>query len=268
MDRLQNVTEIKGPAVHTIAKWIAVSALLACPLAANAQAVTYDFMATIITEPPPVGYPTAPDGNYTGYAGTVSGTYTFDFAYNNPALASGTFSTVTGGNAVNLTGTNPAPQPQTTPGNVFSSTLVGTSAGDVGLSYSSTLGTFSSFSVVQANPSANYPGAPQYNALESNYQTTLSGTESGLVITEPICDCQNPLGFSASGLPVFVSGLTYIGSVATIVNDGSSSLYFDITSLTSETTAAPEIDPAAAGSALTLLAGCVAMMRGRRRVAA
>jgi hypothetical protein len=31
---------------------------------------------------------------------------------------------------------------------------------------------------------------------------------------------------------------------------------------------APEIDPGMAGSALTLLAGCVAMMRGRRRVAA
>jgi hypothetical protein len=243
--------------VNTIAKWVAVSALLACPIAANAQAVTYDFTGTIITG----------SGIYTGDTGTVSGTYTFDFAYNNPALASGTFSTATGGNAENETGTNfTTPPPQTAPGLVFSSTLVGTSGGDVGLAYSSTVGAFSSGSRVLADPTADSAGAQQYSALEANYQTPLSGTGSSLGITGPTCDCQNPLGFSAAGLPVFVSGLTYTGSVGTSVNDAQFGLSFDITSLTPATTAAPEIDPAAAGSALTLLAGFAAMMRGRRRV--
>jgi hypothetical protein len=267
-DRVQNVNETKGPAVNTIAKWVAVFTLLACPIAANAQAVTYDFTGTIITGPGPNLYVTGPPtGFYAGDTGTVSGTYTFDFAYNNPALASGAFSTATGGNVENDTGTNPnIVTPQTAPGNVFSSTLVGTSAGDVGLSYSTTLATFWSNSSVEANPLSSWTGSPQYDASEGNSQTALSGTESALLIVGPVQGYPNPLGFSSSGLPVFVSGLSYAGVVAS--SDGPSELYFAITSLTPAAMAAPEIDPGTAASALTLLAGFVAMMRGRRLVAA
>jgi hypothetical protein len=258
--------------VNTIAKWAAVFAMLACPIAALAQAVTYDFTGTIITGPTANSYATAPSGIYAGDTGTVSGTYTFDLAYNNPALVPGTFG-MAGGDALNATGTNPnLPQPQTAPGNVFSTTLVGTSAGDAGLSYTTAApqGQYSSISGVQATLSfgVEYYGNPQYIASESNYANSLIGTDSALSIAGPSCDCPNPpVGFTSAGLPVIVSGLTYTGSVATSVNDMPNSLYFDVTSLTPATTSAPEIDPETAGSALTLLAGFAALMRGRRRVA-
>jgi hypothetical protein len=58
---------------------------------------------------------------------------------------------------------------------------------------------------------------------------------------------------------------TYPGSTGVCSVQASSSM---AGTWTETSTAAPEIDPATAGSALTLLVGLAAIMRGRRRVAA
>jgi hypothetical protein len=256
--------------VNTIAKWVAVFALLACPMAVDATAVTFDFTGTIITGLAVNDYAGPPTGIYAGDTGTVSGTFAFDFANENPAQSSGTIATTTGWSVENWTGTNQS-GPQTAPGNVFSTTLVGTGAGDVGLSYSTAVPPpFWGISGVQADLSFDeqYFGSPQYIAQEGNYPTSVSGTQSAFLITGPILGYQGPVGFSSSGLPVFVSGLTYTGFVAMAGNGTSNGVYFDITSLTPATTVAPEIDPGTAESGLTLLAGLAALVGGRRRAAA
>jgi hypothetical protein len=148
-----------------VARWVAVSALLACPIAANAQAVTYDFTGTIITGPAANGYAGGPTGGYAADTGSVAGTFTFDFANANPAQSSGTVATAPAWGVENWTGTNQT-GPQSVPGNVFATTLVGTSAGDAGLSYSTASPPSSYWSVsgVQSNVTPNYTGAPQYTA--------------------------------------------------------------------------------------------------------
>jgi hypothetical protein len=234
----------------------------------NSTAVTYEFTGTIITALAANDFAGPPTGLFAGDTGTVSGTFTFDFANANPALS--TSVSTTGFHVENWSGTGPgSPQPQTAPGNVFSTTLVGTSAGDVGLSYStSSPGTYESSSYVDARSGTNYSGSQLYLAAEANRPDSENGTQSAFFITAPLSDLDPPVSFSSSGLPVFVPDLTYSGSVSTVVNGTPSALYFDVTSLAVAPMRAPEIDPVSAGSALTLLAGFAAIIRGRRRVAA
>ncbi len=66
-------------------------AALAVPIAANAEAVTYDFTGVV--------------ANGTTFPGisigsTVTGTYTFDYSYTNPAQSTGTVGSSAGWQAV------------------------------------------------------------------------------------------------------------------------------------------------------------------------
>jgi len=128
----------RGNIMKTIATWLTALMLLAGPVAAHADAVTYDFVGTVINS----------GGSYSSAAigSTVTGTYTFNFANENPAQSSGTIgmiNDISGWSSQAFGGTEYGNALPT--GLVFSTTLSGS-----GFSYSTpTIGDYGVSSLVQ-----------------------------------------------------------------------------------------------------------------------
>ncbi|HEY4340136.1 MAG TPA: hypothetical protein VGM97_09345 [Steroidobacteraceae bacterium] len=86
-----------------------------------------------------------------------------------------------------------------------------------------------------------------------------SGDSASFLLASTQGTCQNLVNETSPGV------YTYTGApISPCSVQASSSM---AGTWTVKTTSAPEIDPGAAGSGLTLLAGCLALLRGRRRAA-
>jgi hypothetical protein len=218
--------------------WLVTGALVVAPIAANAQAVTYDFTGTVTQA---IGmYSSVPVG------ATVTGTYTFSLS---SAIPSEVFGSVGSSvfevyaNQIN-DGATPA---------VFSST-----AKVNGFSFASlppNVSAYASHSSV-----ANDPFSPSYYASETVCvtATNCSGSQFGAsgAMTSGL-PALSPASLASGGVTgEFFSNSTPIPS--------SNQVAFKITSMVSAPTAAPEIDAASAASGLTLLLGGLLVLGGRR----
>jgi hypothetical protein len=203
--------------MKTIATWLTALMLLAGPVAAHADAVTYDFVGTVINS----------GGSYSSAAigSTVTGTYTFNFANENPAQSSGTIgmiNDISGWSSQAFGGTEYGNALPT--GLVFSSTLSGS-----GVSYSTpAIGDYGVSSSVQERAyNTGSGGEPYlYNASELHYFSSSDPSSSSLYIDGAVPpDTIN--GYPALSLV----DLPFVDTVTGEVDDDGL-LDFTITSLT------------------------------------
>jgi hypothetical protein len=215
-------------------------------MAVQAQAVTYDFTGII----------TSSDFASVSTGMTISGTYTFNLG--NADLSSDGFSD----NSISDNG-----QPwirgvsnQFSPvfnGRVFSATeTIG--ALSFGASPPSTFGSMSQLT----------GGDGFYSGTDYEYSSSKSYTESALDLSN---DANPSFPFTLTGLPSLIAGTSATGSLsfAQIVSSAGGAeiqlgaqIGYSISSL--KAVAAPEIDPALATSAIALILGGLAVLRGRR----
>ena len=212
--------------------------LTATSIAADAQAETVDFSGIVTSSS---NAPAVLDGM------TISGTYTIDLANGNPYSGSGSVNTFAPW--VYAVGPSPDGNPlgsaYVEPGPVFASTAQ--------------VGAFSYASVASplfANGS-EVSGSDQggvYFAFETETPSSSFSSSSSFQIT-------GNLAFSPAGIPLFGQGSAGTGDITVDVGGVQSVIDYNIKSIT----AAPEMDPASVTSALTLLFGGLAVIRGRRR---
>lgn len=218
--------------------------LAAAPMAARADAVTYDFSGTV----------TSSDFSSVKIGTAISGTYTINLANADP-LDSDNGIGATPWIRANLGGsTYGAPVPS---GTVFSSTLAAGSFAYAG----STPSPYGSNSQVTG-------GEGFYSAYDIEY------TPISPLFTQSSFEINNTLPFTSNGLPLFGAGATgngafFFGTYVTtgpgLPHDSGVQLDYSITSFRqAPPTAAPEINPASALGGLTLLLGSLAVLRGRR----
>jgi hypothetical protein len=209
-------------------KILGMVALMAAPIAANAQAVTIDFQGTIADA----------SGIFAGYTGTITGTYVLNYFNADPTQSAGTPGSALGW------------QSYSAGAYVFSTAAVFLAGNDI---YSDgPPGSSSDQSIVQANPGQNLLAANQQQTDPNDF------TLSGLGITS------TGTPWSHEGLPVPGAGDQASGGIEVEINGQQSVLNYSVTSLQVVPTRAPEIDPASAASGLTLLLGGLAVLRGRR----
>jgi hypothetical protein len=214
------------------------AALAAVPMAADAQSETFDFSGVVTSSS---NAPSVLDGM------TITGTYTIDLANGNPYSGSG---------SVNYSGPwtyavspspdgNPVGSAYVEPGPVFASTAQ--------------VGAFSYASV--ASPlfpnGSEVTGADQGGAYFA-YETS---TPKSSFSSSSSFEIMGGLAYSPNGMPLFGQGSTGMGDVIIDVGGVQSVVDYNIKSIT----AAPEMDPASVTSALTLLFGGLAVLRGRQR---
>jgi hypothetical protein len=230
--------------VNTITKGSMVLALLAGPVAAHADAVTFDFVGTV----------TYSSGSYSSAAvgSMLTGAYTFNFANENPAQSSGTIGTInfiSGWSSQAFGGTEYGNALPT--GLVFSTTLSGS-----GFSYSTpTIGDYGVSSLVQEQAyNTGSGGNPYlYGASEMHYFGSSDSSESSLDIegaVSPSTSSGYPI-ISLAELPYFVD--TAVGQ---LIDNGE--LDYTITSLT------PVPLPASGWLLLSALGGLGAIARRKR----
>ena len=201
----------------------------AAPRAAIAQALTYDF----------IGIVTSSDAASVADGSTITGTYTIDLANADPYASDNSIQNTQPWIRAVIDG-----EPQG--GGAFSTyvpsgTVFSSSATDDSFSYVSAAPTYGDYSQVTG-------GSFFYGAFD-NLPT---GSASGFYLT-------GTAPFTSSGSPLLAGTTTGTG----YIDIGSTQVDYTIKSLVA---AAPEINPASAASALTLLLGALAVMRGRRRV--
>lgn len=224
---------------NTVSLALMLTAVLeVVPIAAGAQAETFDYSGIVTSSS---NAPSVLDGM------TITGTYTIDLANGNPYSGSGSvnyFAPWTYAVSPSPDG-NPLGSAYVEPGPVFASTAK--------------VGSFSYASV--ASPifpnGSSVTGAEQggsYFAFETATPKNSFSRSSSFEITG------NP-AYSPNGMPLFGQGSTGMGDVIIDVGGVQSVIDYNIKSIT----AAPEMDPASVASALTLLFGGLAVLRGRRR---
>jgi hypothetical protein len=214
------------------------AAVAGVPMAADAQSETFDFSGIVTSSS---NAPSVLDGM------TITGTYTIDLTNGNPYSGSGSvnyFAPWTYAVSPSPDG-NPLGSAYVEPGAVFASTA--------------NVGTFSYASV--ASPlfpnGSEVTGADQggaYLAYETSTPKSSFSSSSSFEIT-------GGPAYSPNGMPLFGQGSTGMGDVIIDVGGVQSVVDYSIKSIT----AAPEMDPASVTSALTLLLGGLAVIRGRRR---
>jgi hypothetical protein len=212
--------------------------LAGAPMAADAQAVTLDFSGTVTSS-------TNVPSVLTGM--TITGSYTIDLANGNPYSGSGSvnyFAPWVYAVSPSPDG-NPLGSAYVEPGPVFASTA--------------NVGSFNFASL--ASPlfpnASEVTGSDQgadYFAFETASPNSQFSSSSSFEVTG------NP-AYSAAGTPLFGQGSTGTGDIVINVNGVQSVIDYNIKSIA----AAPEMDPASVTSALTLLFGGLAVLRGRRR---
>jgi hypothetical protein len=214
-------------------------------MAARADAVTYDFSGTV----------TSSDFSSVKMGTAITGTYTINLANANPADSDNSIGT-TPWTRANLGGSaygGPVPS-----GTVFSSSLSAGSFAYTGSAPSPS----GSFSQVTG-------GEGFYSAFDIEH------TAISPFFTQSSFEIANTLPFTSNGLPLFGAGATgngafFFGTYVTtgpgLPHDSGMQLDYSITSFRqARPAAAPEIDPASALGGLTLLLGCLAVLRGRRQ---
>jgi hypothetical protein len=212
--------------------------LASAPMAADAQAETVDFSGIVTSSS---NAPSVLDGM------TITGTYTIDLANGNPYSGSG---------SVNYSGPwtyavspspdgNPVGSAYVEPGPVFASTAK--------------VGTFSYASVA----SPLFPNGSEVTGAEQgeSYFAFETATPSSSLSSSSSFQIMGNLAYSPAGIPLFGQGSTGTGDIVVDVGGVQSVVDYNIKSIT----AAPEMDPASVASALTLLFGGLAVLRGRRR---
>jgi hypothetical protein len=245
----------------------AAIALASISAGAFAQTVTLDYQNDLVSGT----YTSLPSGTATSnpitvslpeasFTGSLSGALTYSVAYSPSAgfniytLAAEQF-TLTGANGTQLVFED-GPSPLSFFGPLPNSADIGffDSAGDS--TYVQTLNGNPTGATVNIQDNAYHGSPTQLNigasGVSASYEwATLNGT----------CNNQfEPANSSGGASYVYNgSGIPVCSLTATSSSPGT---------WTVATANAPEIDPGMAGSALTLLAGFAAMMRGRRRVAA
>jgi hypothetical protein len=236
--------------MNTPLKLLVSMAFVLSPLAANAETVTYDFTGLVrstygMYSPIPIGT-------------TITGTFTFDYAAADPTQSNGTVGspswTLNGGGGT-YTGTNP----------VTMLLFTTTASVDFGnYSYSTPpVSSYYSYATVQGYSGTDYRGN-----FEANNLVIPAGASSlNYFSSTQIALDSIPHHFAysrATGLPIFRG--TGGANIQNDLNGLNNSLGYSIISMTPEVTKAPEIDPASAASGLTLLFGCVAVVRGSRKL--
>jgi hypothetical protein len=214
------------------------AALAAVPMAADAQAETVDFSGIVTSSS---NAPSVLDGM------TITGTYTIDLANGNPYSGSGSVNYFAPW--VYAVGPSPDGNPvgsaYVEPGPVFASTAQ--------------VGTFSYASVA----SPLFPNGSEVTGAEQgeSYFAYETATPSSSFSSSSSFQIMGNLAYSPAGIPLFGHGSTGTGDVIIDVGGVQSVVDYNIKSIT----AAPEMDPASVASALTLLFGGLAVLRGRRR---
>ncbi len=214
--------------------------LAAAPITADAQAITFDFSGIVTSS---TNAPSVLSGM------TITGSYTIDLANGNPYAGSGSvnyFAPWVYAVSQSPDG-NPLGAAYVEPGPVFASTA--------------TVGSFNYASV--ASPlfpnASEVTGSDQggsYFAFETASPNSLFTGSSSFEITG------NP-AYSPTGSPLFGPGSEGTGDIVVDVGGRQSVIDYNIKSIA----AAPEMDPASIASALTLLLGGLAVIRGRRHTA-
>jgi hypothetical protein len=181
---------------------------------------------------------------------TITGSYLIDLANANPYSSEGTVNNQLPWVYAVSNGPdgNPLGNSYVEPGPVFASTA---SVG--GFKYASAESPLiDNFSQVS--------GAGQgYYATEQASPTAHLTTSSTIQLTAT----GNGVPYTSAGAPQFGAGVTGMGSID--VDKSGREQEVDYTILSVHRVNSPEIDGASAASALTLLAGCAAVARGRRR---
>jgi hypothetical protein len=236
--------------MHVLKSGLLATALVSASIAANAQSVTYDF----------TGIVTSSDYGSVSTGMTITGTYTINLA--NSDLSSDGFSD----NSISYNG-----QPWTRGvSNQYSPTFNGRV-----FSATETIGALT-FGVSPPSPFGSTSqltgGYGFYGASDYEYSTSKSYMESAFSLSST----GNPTyPFTLGGLPSFGAGTLGTGSLsfAQIVASANGAevefgpqIDYSISSL--KEVAAPEIDSAAAMSAIALILGGLAVLRGRRVTAA
>jgi hypothetical protein len=212
--------------------------LAAAPMAANAQAVTFDFSGTVTSG-------TNVPSDLTGM--TITGSYTIDLANGNPYAGSGSVNNFAPWvyAVSNSADGNPLGSAYVEPGPVFASSANVGSFGFVSLA---------SPLFLNASEVTGSDQGTSYFAFETASPNSVFSSSSSFQITG------NP-AYSAAGTPLFGQGSTGTGDFVVSVDGVQSVIDYNIKSIT----AAPEMDPASVTSALTLLFGGLAVLHGRRR---
>jgi hypothetical protein len=212
--------------------------LAAVPMAADAQAETFDFSGIVTSSS---NAPSVLDGM------TITGTYTIDLANGNPYSGSGSvnyFAPWTYAVSPSPDG-NPLGSAYVEPGPVFASTA--------------RVGSFSFASLA----SPLFPNASEVSGSEQgeSYFAFETASPNSLFTSSSSIDITGNPAYSVAGTPLFGHGSTGTGDFVVNVDGVQSVIDYNIKSIT----AAPEMDPASVASALTLLFGGLAVLRGRRR---
>jgi hypothetical protein len=214
------------------------ASLAAAPMAADAQSVTLDFIGTVTSSS---NAPSVLSGM------TITGTYTIDLANGNPYAGSGTVNNFAPWvyAVSNSADGNPLGSHYVEPGAVFGSTA---SVGSF---------TFASAASPPFSNGSEVTGSNQggtFFAFETASPTSSFSGSSSIDISG------NP-AYSSTGIPMFGPGSSGSGDIIVDVGGVQSVIDYNIKSIA---TAAPEMDTASLTSALTLLFGALAVLRGRR----
>jgi hypothetical protein len=211
-------------------KIFGIVALLATPIAANAQPVTIDFKATIVDA----------SGIFAGDTGTITGSYLFNYSNADPLLSGGTVGSASGW----LSGSAGA--------SVFSTTAVFYAGQDI---YSDGPPAIGDQSIVVALQGQGFLAGNQQQTDVNDFTSSALGilTSTGTP-------------WSKKGIPVPSAGTPASGGIEVGIDNGlaPSVLDYNVTSLKVVPSAAPEINPESAASALTLLLGGLAVLQSRR----
>jgi hypothetical protein len=244
-------SRIRGNLLKISTTLAAAAALASITASAYAQTVTLDYIDPISgtfttlpagwTSPEPLAQPLPT----TAFDGSLSGSVTY-------TLSNGVY--VLTADAFNVTG---ATVPQG-----FGSGASTFSYGNGGPDFCDGVG-----SCIDVQGPAGAPtGATvnltsnEYHGSDSLLNISASGVSASYELGGTLGPCVDRFVPSQTGPTMVYNGPTI--AVCTITATSS-----DPGTWTVASADAPEIDPGTAGSALTLLAGCVAMMRGRKRIA-
>jgi hypothetical protein len=219
--------------------------LLAGPIVADGQAVTYDFTGVV----------TSSNDSAAPVGAAISGDYAFNFA---AATPSG-ISTYPNGTWIAY---NDGREGSPVENNIFATTATAGS-----LKYSSGQMPGPARGYTQVAPGAGElggygDGGPGFfNMSETDYPMACSASRSceyfEMSSSMSILDSHGQIPYTAAGLPILSSGSTAIGAFTDIFGD---TVDYRITSLV----AAPEFDSSHIAAALSLLIGGVLVLKGRR----
>jgi hypothetical protein len=231
--------------MNKVTRLIGASALFGGAAAAEAQ--TYDFTATVTSSSGL--FESVRDGS------SITGSFSVDLGEATSGAIADLGSTTVKGSAISAGGISlgtPAPD-----GFVFSSTvktgIVPFSSGSPGYYYTN--------SYFDTSP-ANGDGTETVTGFEITATNPFVHSESFVVL-------QSSDAFSQGGLPTLTTGAGTkdTGGFAEDIFGFNSSVSYDITSLKlAPSVTAPEVDPAHAASALTLVIGGLLVISGRRRL--